>query len=75
MGLRELRQEVALSQQELAEKAGVSKTTIVNLEAGRAAPFPTTIRKLATALQVDTRTLVRALRESTERPQDPKLVA
>ena len=63
MGLRELRQDAALTQQELADKAGVSKTTIVNVESGRIMPFPSTVRKLAKALEVDTRTLARALRE------------
>jgi DNA-binding XRE family transcriptional regulator len=62
MGLRELREERALSQQDLANAAGVSKTTIVNLEAGRGRAMPSTVRKLAAALDVDVRELVRILR-------------
>jgi DNA-binding XRE family transcriptional regulator len=46
MGLRELRADQALSQRELAAKAGISKTTLVNIEVGRITPHPTTIRKL-----------------------------
>jgi transcriptional regulator with XRE-family HTH domain len=48
--LRELRRERALSQQDLADKSGVSKTTIVNLESGKMEPRPSTARKLAAAL-------------------------
>ena len=50
MGLRDLRQDAALTQLELAQRAGLSKTTIVNIEAGRIAPHPPTVRKLAAAL-------------------------
>jgi transcriptional regulator with XRE-family HTH domain len=42
---------MALSQEELAEKSGVSRTTIIKLEAGRDA-WPITVRKLADALGV-----------------------
>jgi transcriptional regulator with XRE-family HTH domain len=62
MSLRSLREERALSQQDLADAARVSKTTIVNLELGRARAHPSTIRKLAAALQVEVRDLVRTLR-------------
>ena len=49
--LRAVRQRVALSQEELAEKSQVSRTTIIKLEAGREA-WPQTVRKLAKALGV-----------------------
>ena len=52
--LRKVRDERLLSQRELAEKAGLSPTTILKLEAGRVDdPHPRTIRKLAQALDVD----------------------
>ncbi len=51
--LKAVRQRKLLTQQELAAKAGVSRPTVVRIEAGLEAPFPTTIRKLADALGVD----------------------
>ena len=50
--LQEHRMRRALSQQELADLAKVSRTTIIKLEAGRRA-WPKTVRKLAKALKVD----------------------
>jgi len=49
--LRAVRESRALSQSELAERANVSKGTIVRLEAGNDA-HPPTVRKLADALGV-----------------------
>jgi transcriptional regulator with XRE-family HTH domain len=48
-----------LTIRELAETAGVSKTTISNIENGQAEAYPTTIRKLAAALEVEPAELVR----------------
>jgi transcriptional regulator with XRE-family HTH domain len=57
--LREVRDRRLLSQRELAEKAGLSPTTILKLEAERVAePHPRTVRKLAQALEVDPAELV-----------------
>jgi transcriptional regulator with XRE-family HTH domain len=42
-----------LTQEELAEKAGVSPSTIVNIERDQAEPHISTMRKLAKALDVD----------------------
>jgi transcriptional regulator with XRE-family HTH domain len=49
--LRELREEAMLSQRDLAERAGVSQTTVVHAEAGNDVRF-VTVRKLAEALGV-----------------------
>jgi transcriptional regulator with XRE-family HTH domain len=49
--LREQRQRRALSQEELARLSGVSRHSIIKLEAGRPA-WPSTVRKLARALRV-----------------------
>jgi transcriptional regulator with XRE-family HTH domain len=49
--LASLRLAAALSQRELAKKAGVSYVTVARLEGGRNA-HPRTIRKLAAALKV-----------------------
>ena len=49
--LREQRLRRALSQQELATRSRLSRSTIIKLEAGRDA-WPQTVRKLAKALRV-----------------------
>ena len=54
--LRAAREAKVLSQDELAQKAGVSRITVSHLESGRDA-YPSTIRKLATALGVEPGTL------------------
>lgn len=52
--LRRLRNERLLSQRELAEKADLSPTTILKLEAGRVEEsHPRTVRKLVRALSVE----------------------
>lgn len=50
--LKQLRVRAALSQRELARRAGIVESTIVRLEAGGQPPRPTTIHKLARALNV-----------------------
>jgi transcriptional regulator with XRE-family HTH domain len=51
--LRELRNRASLSQEELAEKSGVSRATIAELELGKRKPQPKTRRKIAQALGVE----------------------
>jgi transcriptional regulator with XRE-family HTH domain len=53
--LREIRLSQALSQRDLALKAGVAPKTIVDLEFGRQEPRLRTIRRLAEALRVEPR--------------------
>ena len=49
--LRGLREEAGLSQEELAERAGVSSHAVSALERGtRTRPYPHTVRALADAL-------------------------
>jgi transcriptional regulator with XRE-family HTH domain len=51
--LREVRTRRLLTQDELAERAKVSQSTIANIERNNAEPQFRTIRKLAKALNVD----------------------
>ena len=51
--LREIRLGQALSQRDLAQKAGIAPKTIVDLELGRQEPRLRTIRTLAEALGVE----------------------
>ena len=57
--LRQLREERALRQEDLAELAGVGKNTVNRIEKNRTEPHMTTVRKLAGALKVDPRELVK----------------
>jgi DNA-binding XRE family transcriptional regulator len=57
--LLRLRKESFLSQRDLAQKAGVSPTTIMHLETGESVdPRLSTVRKIAEALGVDPNSLV-----------------
>jgi transcriptional regulator with XRE-family HTH domain len=57
--LRETRRRAALTQGELAQKAGVGVTTIVRIETGEITePRVSTLRKLAQALGVEPRDLL-----------------
>jgi DNA-binding XRE family transcriptional regulator len=56
--LRALREARFLSHRDLAKKADVSPTTVLNLEAGRVEAQRRTVRKIARALEVDPAELV-----------------
>ena len=58
--LRELRQRRVLTLHELGERSGVAYNTIWRLENGKSGAHPSTIRKLAAALAVDPKELVKA---------------
>jgi transcriptional regulator with XRE-family HTH domain len=59
--LRRLREERFLSHRELASLAGVSPTTVLNLESNQGvSPQRRTIRKLARALEVSPHELTRS---------------
>jgi transcriptional regulator with XRE-family HTH domain len=57
--LTELRRERVLSLRELEERSGVSYNTIWRIEDGRQGAHPRTVRKLAEALGVDPKELIR----------------
>ena len=56
--LKRERERALLTQQELAERAGVGLTTLNRIENDRAEPRFRTIRKIAKALGVDPRNLI-----------------
>jgi transcriptional regulator with XRE-family HTH domain len=62
--LKDVRQRKALTQQQLAEKAGVNRVTIARIETGKDEPFPTTLRKVADALGVEPEELLEPARET-----------
>jgi transcriptional regulator with XRE-family HTH domain len=49
----------AMTQAELAEKASVGINTIVRIERNQTEPRPPTIRKLAEALEIDPKELIK----------------
>jgi transcriptional regulator with XRE-family HTH domain len=55
--LKTLRQRKALTQQELADKAGINRVTLARIETG-AEPYPATTRRLAQALGVEPEALM-----------------
>lgn len=57
--LRAIREERFLSHRELAQRAGISPTTVLNLEKEQAEPQRRTIRKIANALGVEPAELVK----------------
>ena len=58
-GLRRLRRERALSQRALARAAGVGLDAVNRIEKGRRDALPSTLRKLAEALGVEPRELMK----------------
>jgi transcriptional regulator with XRE-family HTH domain len=57
--VRELRTLSALTQEELADRAGITATALSRIERNEAEPRPSTLRKLAAALGVEPRELIR----------------
>ena len=57
--LRELRTLSALTQEELADRAGITATALSRIERNEAEPRPSTLRKLAAALGVEPRELIK----------------
>ncbi len=56
--VRETRKRALLTQDQLAEKSGVGVTTIVRIERNQVEPHGSTIRKLASALDVEPKDLL-----------------
>jgi transcriptional regulator with XRE-family HTH domain len=62
--LRELRRERALSQEDLESMTGVAQSTLSALEGGKRNAQPRTVRKLAEALGVQPREMMRRSRDA-----------
>ncbi len=58
--LKDLRIEQALTQRELADKAGIGVNTVNRIELNDTEPHMSTVRKLATALGVEPRRLTKS---------------
>jgi transcriptional regulator with XRE-family HTH domain len=58
-----------LTQEELAEKTGVHRDTIIRLEGGKQPPRPRTLKKLADVLGVSTQDLTEASENGTASSQ------
>jgi transcriptional regulator with XRE-family HTH domain len=59
--LKAMRERKALTQQELADRAGINRVTLARIETGGAEPYPATVRKLAEALGVEPAELMEPL--------------
>ena len=53
MNIKERREELDLSQKDLAEKAGISQSFLCDIEQGRSKPSIDTALKIAEALNID----------------------
>jgi transcriptional regulator with XRE-family HTH domain len=62
--VRELRTLNALTQEELADKAGITATALSRIERNEAEPRPSTLRKLAGALGVEPRELIKRINDA-----------
>ena len=58
-GVRELRESMGLSQEELAARAGVNRLTISRIEAGKNTPRGLTLKKISCVLGADPREVVK----------------
>jgi transcriptional regulator with XRE-family HTH domain len=68
--LRRLRRERALSQRALAREAGIGLDTVNKLETGLRDALPATLRKLADALGIEPRELMKGENDASYRRQD-----
>ena len=57
--LKRIRTESALTQEELAGRAGLTTAAVARIERNEANPRPSTLRKLAQALEIEPAELVR----------------
>jgi len=68
--VRRWRERLALTQGELAKRAGMTPNTVWRLETGQGRPYLSTIRKLADAMQIDVQELTEGGGSSTKAAGD-----
>jgi transcriptional regulator with XRE-family HTH domain len=71
--LRSVRERLFVTQEELAERTGMSRATISRIESGQQRPRISTVRRLAAALGVSPEELIDW--EHEESPEEGKAVA
>ena len=64
--LRQLRERRALSQAELAERAGITRTALSRIESCAVDPHAATVRRLAAALGVEPEALMAPISQSKQ---------
>lgn len=67
--LRSFRKRAVMSQEQLAERSGVARDTISKLETGQRRAYPTTIRKLASGLNVEPQMLLGGVEYLDDEPK------
>lgn len=68
--LRNFRRRAVMSQDQLAERSGVARDTISKLETGQRKAYPSTIRKLASGLEVEPQILLGHVEYLEEGPEE-----
>lgn len=66
MAVNKLRESAKLTQEEMAEKVGVNRTTVSMWETGKAYPRPDKLLKLEKLLGVPAGDIIRAISEAAE---------
>ncbi len=70
--LRRFRQQAVMSQDQLAEQSGVARDTISKLETGQRKAYPSTIRKLASGLEVRPQILLGSIEYEEDESRKPE---
>jgi transcriptional regulator with XRE-family HTH domain len=69
--LREVRESLGYSQRDLSQMSGVTQATISHIENGVGKPRPSTLRRLADAMDVDVREITRGPQVRFKLPNMP----
>ncbi len=72
-GLKKHRILAGLTQEELAERAGIHRVSLAELERSRRQPRPRTLKRLTDVLGVSTHDLAKDGHTGTEKPPSPDI--